>query len=113
MSMPSDTIFPDHLVSGPYERVFFEPGEELQYIRNYLDYFGGTVEYDFRSDSCRLPGVDIDVQKDFASRQLAGSLSLSARLWPLNDDSSCRGKLLFQFCVDDPCLVCHLASDTA
>ncbi|MFE9817924.1 hypothetical protein [Streptomyces sp. NBC_00236] len=42
------TIFADHLVSGPYERVFFEPGQELQYIRNYLDYLDGTVEYDFR-----------------------------------------------------------------
>lgn len=42
------TIFEGHLVSGPYERVFFEPGEELAYIRNYLDFFHGTVEYDFR-----------------------------------------------------------------
>ena len=48
MSTPTDTIFADHLVSGPYERVFFEPGEELAYIRNYLDFFAGTVEYDFR-----------------------------------------------------------------
>jgi len=44
----ADTIFAGHLVSGPYERVFFEPGQELQYIRNYLDFFNGTVEYDFR-----------------------------------------------------------------
>jgi len=44
----SNTIFADHLISGPYERVFFEPGQELQYIRNYLDFFDGTVEYDFR-----------------------------------------------------------------
>jgi hypothetical protein len=42
------TIFGDHLVGGPYERVFFEPGEELAYIRNYLDFLDGTVEYDFR-----------------------------------------------------------------
>ncbi|MEV0008743.1 hypothetical protein AB0M10_01195 [Streptomyces sp. NPDC051840] len=45
---PTTTIFADHLVSGPYERVFFAPGEELRYIRNYLDYFDGSVEYDFR-----------------------------------------------------------------
>lgn len=43
-----DTIFDGHLISGPYERVFFEPGEELQYIRNYIDLLNGTVEYDFR-----------------------------------------------------------------
>jgi hypothetical protein len=44
----ANTIFADHLVSGPYERVFFAPGEELRYIRNYIDFFDGTVEYDFR-----------------------------------------------------------------
>ncbi len=42
------TLFEGHLVGGPYERVFFEPGQELQYVRNYLDFLGGTVEYDFR-----------------------------------------------------------------
>lgn len=42
------TIFGKNFVSGPYERVFFEPGEERQYIRNYLDLFNGKVEYAFR-----------------------------------------------------------------
>ena len=48
MNTPTDTIFAGHLVGGPYERVFFEPGEELQYIRNYIDFLDGEVEYDFR-----------------------------------------------------------------
>lgn len=43
-----NTIFCDHFVSGPYERLFFEPGQERQYIRNYIDYYDGTVEYAFR-----------------------------------------------------------------
>lgn len=51
-TQPSDdgvgTLFEGHLISGPYERVFFEPGEELRYVRNYLDLLNGTVEYDFR-----------------------------------------------------------------
>jgi hypothetical protein len=47
-AVSNGTIFAGHLVSGPYERVFFEPGQELRYIRNYLDFFYGTVEYDFR-----------------------------------------------------------------
>ncbi|WP_040164346.1 VOC family protein [Microbacterium gorillae] len=42
------TIFDDHIIGAPYERVFFEPGAELQYVRNYIDLLGGTVEYDFR-----------------------------------------------------------------
>ncbi len=44
----ANTLFAGHLESAPYERVFFEPGQELQYIRNYLDFFDGVVEYDFR-----------------------------------------------------------------
>lgn len=43
-----NTLFEGHLVGGPYERVFFAPGDELQYVRNYLDFFDGVVEYDFR-----------------------------------------------------------------
>lgn len=42
------TIFEGQFVSGPYERVFFEPGEENRYIRNYIDYLNGEVEYEFR-----------------------------------------------------------------
>lgn len=45
---PGQALFGDHLVSGPYERVFLAPGQELRYIRNYLDFLDGTVEYDFR-----------------------------------------------------------------
>ena len=41
------TIFGKNFVSGPYERVFFEPGEERQYIRNYLDLLNGKVKYAF------------------------------------------------------------------
>lgn len=41
-------IFGENLISGPYERVFLTPGEEGQYIRNYLDFFEGKVEYVFR-----------------------------------------------------------------
>lgn len=44
----TNTIFCDHLVAGPYERLFFEPGQECQYIRNYLDFYDGEVEYAFR-----------------------------------------------------------------
>jgi len=43
-----NTIFADHLESGPYERVFLIPGQEGRYIRNYIDLFDGVVEYDFR-----------------------------------------------------------------
>lgn len=42
------TIFADNLVSGPYERVFLAPGQEGRYIRNYIDFYDGIVEYDFR-----------------------------------------------------------------
>jgi len=52
MSHPSPdlrgTIFDGHFISGPYERVFFEPGEEGRYIRNYIDHLNGEVEYEFR-----------------------------------------------------------------
>lgn len=47
MSKIENTIFADHFVSGPYERVFLTPGQEQQYIRNYIDYFNGEVEYIF------------------------------------------------------------------
>lgn len=43
-----NTFFAENLVSGPYERVFLEPGQEKQYIRNYIDLFDGHVEYVFR-----------------------------------------------------------------
>lgn len=42
------TIFDGHFVGGPYERVFFTPGQEGPYIRNYIDQLNGVVEYDFR-----------------------------------------------------------------
>ena len=48
MSNIENTVFADHFVSGPYERVFLAPGQEPQYIRNYIDYFNGEVEYVFR-----------------------------------------------------------------
>lgn len=48
MSNIENTVFADHFVSGPYERVFLAPGQEQQYIRNYIDYFNGEVEYVFR-----------------------------------------------------------------
>lgn len=43
-----NTIFADRLKSGPYERVFLAPGQEGRYIRNYIDFYDGLVEYDFR-----------------------------------------------------------------
>ena len=43
-----NTIFAEHFVSGPYERVFLQPGQEKQYIRNYIDFFDGRIEYLFR-----------------------------------------------------------------
>lgn len=43
-----NTIFAGHLESGPYERVFLAPGQEGRYIRNYIDFYDGVVEYDFR-----------------------------------------------------------------
>lgn len=42
------TVFEGHFVAGPYERIFFEPGQEGRYIRNYIDHLNGEVEYDFR-----------------------------------------------------------------
>ena len=48
MNHVNNTIFAEHFVSGPYERVFLAPGQEQQYIRNYLDFFNGEVEYVFR-----------------------------------------------------------------
>lgn len=43
-----NTFFAENLVSGPYERVFLEPGQEQQYIRNYIDLLDGRIEYVFR-----------------------------------------------------------------
>lgn len=43
-----NTFFAENLVSGPYERVFLEPGQEQQYIRNYIDFLDGHIEYIFR-----------------------------------------------------------------
>ncbi|RKG53919.1 hypothetical protein D7V64_05785 [Acinetobacter cumulans] len=48
MSQVEHSIFADHFVAGPYERVFLEPGQEQQYIRNYIDFLGGKIEYVFR-----------------------------------------------------------------
>lgn len=48
MSTIQNTLFAENFVSGPYERVFLAPGEEQQYIRNYIDLFNGEVEYLFR-----------------------------------------------------------------
>lgn len=44
----ANSIFSNNFVSGPYERVFLEPGQEQRYIRNYIDFFGGYIEYIFR-----------------------------------------------------------------
>lgn len=41
-------LFGKNLVSGPYERLFLEPGQEQQFIRNYLDFMDGKIEYIFR-----------------------------------------------------------------
>ncbi len=48
ISKLENTFFAENLVSGPYERLFLEPGQEQQYIRNYIDLFDGRVEYVFR-----------------------------------------------------------------
>ena len=48
MSKLENTFFADNFISGPYERVFLEPGQEKEYIRNYIDFFDGKVEYIFR-----------------------------------------------------------------
>lgn len=48
MSKVKHTFFADNFVSGPYERVFLKPGQEQQYIRHYIDFFDGKVEYLFR-----------------------------------------------------------------
>lgn len=48
ISKLENTFFAENLVSGPYERLFLEPGQEQQYIRNYIDFFDGRVEYVFR-----------------------------------------------------------------
>jgi hypothetical protein len=41
-------LFAGHWISGPYERVFLAPSQAPQYIRNYIDFLGGNVEYAFR-----------------------------------------------------------------
>lgn len=41
------TLFRDHLVSGPYERLFLTPDEEVEYVRNYLALLDGILEYKF------------------------------------------------------------------
>ncbi|MEV6162013.1 hypothetical protein AB0L71_08810 [Streptomyces sp. NPDC052052] len=41
------TLFRDHLVSGPYERLFLTPGEEVEYVHNYLTLLDGILEYKF------------------------------------------------------------------
>lgn len=43
-----NTVFAEHLESGPYDGVFLEPGQEGRYIRNYIDFYDDVVEYDFR-----------------------------------------------------------------
>ncbi|SPL71826.1 VOC family protein [Acinetobacter stercoris] len=43
-----NSFFAENLVSGPYERLFLEPGQEQQYIRNYIDFLDGRIEYVFR-----------------------------------------------------------------
>ena len=43
-----NTIFGKNLVSGPYERLFFKPGEEKPFIKNYIEFLGGEIEYFFR-----------------------------------------------------------------
>lgn len=42
------SILAGHWISGPYERVFLAPSQAPQYIRNYIDFLGGKVEYEFR-----------------------------------------------------------------
>lgn len=44
----NENLFGKNLISGPYERLFLEPGQEQQYIRNYLDFLDGKIEYMFR-----------------------------------------------------------------
>lgn len=41
------TLLRDHLVGGPYERLFLTPGEEVEYVHNYLTLFDGILEYKF------------------------------------------------------------------
>lgn len=43
-----NTFFSENFISGPYERVFLTPEQAPQYMRNYLDFLGGKVEYVFR-----------------------------------------------------------------
>lgn len=47
-SLVEHSLFAGHLVSGPYERVILTPEQAPQYIRNYLDYLDGKIEYEFR-----------------------------------------------------------------
>ena len=48
MNNIENTFFAENFVSGPYERLFLIPGQEQQYIRNYIDLLGGKIEYVFR-----------------------------------------------------------------
>ncbi|AMW78811.1 hypothetical protein AMD27_07910 [Acinetobacter sp. TGL-Y2] len=41
-------LFAKHLISGPYERLFLNPGQEHAYIRNYQRILKGEIEYVFR-----------------------------------------------------------------
>ena len=36
-------VFAENLISDPYERLFLEPGQKQQYIRNYIDLLDGRI----------------------------------------------------------------------
>ena len=48
MTTLENPLFTQHLVSGPYERLFLQPGQEHAYIRNYQKFLNGKIEYVFR-----------------------------------------------------------------
>jgi len=41
------TMLAGHFVSGPYERLFLTPDEEVEYVHNYLTLLDGVLEYKF------------------------------------------------------------------
>lgn len=46
-SVLENTFLADHLVSGPYERLFLSPDQEEAYMKMYLNDLDGVIEYEF------------------------------------------------------------------
>lgn len=44
----NNTFLANHLLSGPYERLFLTPEQEEAYVNSYLNNLDGVIEYEFR-----------------------------------------------------------------